>query len=163
MGKIYSESETIATIAKNLIPGYHPELATARLKYAFVDKGSTKSGRPVLGKARKLSGISQFFIDCDFIIEVAEDTWNELTENKRTALVDHLLEHCTGEEDDKTGDMVWVLRTPDVEEFTSILRRHGAWNETLSAFASVAKAIEIEDMVDDIVMSSSEGESATAH
>lgn len=150
MPKVYSEAETIETLAKPLIAPFHPELATARMKFVFVDKGSMKAGRPVYGKVKKLSGISEFLIEADFVIEVAQDHWNELDENQRTALVDHLLERCSGEEDENTGEMVWVVREPDVQEFTSILRRHGAWNTDLTTFASVAKAIDIEGMVEDV-------------
>lgn len=150
MSKEYSGGETIEAIAKPLIPPYHPELATARIKYVFVDKASKKGGRPVFGKAKKISGISEYLIEADFVIEVALDEWNSMPEEQRTALVDHLLERCTGEEDEKTGDMGWLVREPDVQEFTSILRRHGAWNADLTTFATVAKAIDIEDMIEDV-------------
>ncbi len=150
MPKVYSDAETVETIAKPLMGPFHPELATARIKYVYVDKGSMKNGRPVFGKVKKLSGISEFLIGCDFVIEVAQDHWNELDENQRTALVDHLLERCSGEEDENTGEMVWVVREPDVQEFTSILRRHGAWNADLTTFASVAKAIDIDGMIEEV-------------
>ena len=150
MPKVYSEAETVESIAKPLIGPFHPELATARIKYVYVDKGSVKSGRPVFGKVKKISGISEFLIQQDFVIEVAQDHWNELDETQRSALVDHLLERCSGEEDENTGEMVWVVREPDVQEFTSILRRHGAWHADLTSFASVAKAISIDEMVEDV-------------
>ncbi len=150
MPKVYSEGETIEAIAKPLIGPFHPELATARLRYVFVDKASTKGGKPVFGKAKKLSGVSEYLVEADFLIEVAMDQWNDMPEPQRTALVDHLLERCTGEDDDTTGDMVWSVREPDVQEFTSILRRHGAWNADLTLFASVAKAIDIDGMIEDV-------------
>src|ERR1700760_1779335 len=102
MPKVYSEGETVEIIAKPLIPTYHPELATARFKYVFVDKASMKGGRPIFGKVKKLTGISEFLIEADFVIEIAADQWNEMPEPQRTALVDHLLERCTGEEDEQT-------------------------------------------------------------
>ncbi len=163
MPKTYSEAESVEILAKALIPSYHPELVTARLKYVFVDKASMKSGRPVLGKAKKLTGISEFLIDADFVVEVASDQWSELLENQRMALVDHLLERCTGEEDEQTGEMGWIVREPDVQEFTTILRRHGAWNTDLVAFASVAKSIDIEEMIEEVGLSEAESESTLAN
>ncbi len=47
MPKLYDLAESVETLAASQIPMYHPELATARIKYVFVDKGSLKNGRPV--------------------------------------------------------------------------------------------------------------------
>ena len=161
MGKIYSEAETFEAMAQHLIPMYHPELATARIRYLAVDKASSKNGRPIPGKVRRISGALEYLIECDFLIEVALDQWNEMNEAQRQALVDHLLERCTGEEDNQTGDMKWTTREPDVAEFTAILRRHGAWNDELMGFASVAKTVDIDGLVEDVVSASAvEGISA---
>jgi len=161
MPKMYSEAETVETVAQHLIPMYHPELATARIRYISVDKASSKNGRPVPGKARKIGGALEYLLECDFLIEVANDQWNEMNEAQRQALVDHLLERCTGEEDDQSGDMKWTTREPDVAEFTAILRRHGAWNDELLGFASVAKTVDIDSLIEDVV-SASAAEGVTA-
>lgn len=148
MGKTYDEAASVAEIAGGLIPNYHPELATARIFYVFVDKASQKGGRPVPGKVRKLSGLLEWKLESDFIIEVAADQWTELNAEQRTALVDHLLECCFGEEDESGGgDMKWTLREPDVHEFSSILQRHGAWNDSLAGFVSVAKEVDLDQIV----------------
>ena len=86
-------------------------------------------------------------------MEIALDQWNELADTQRKALIDHLLECCTGEEDedDGGGDMKWSVREPDVQEFSAILRRHGAWNDDLAAFASIAKTIDIDSLVSEAV------------
>ena len=155
MPKLYCSAESVEAVAHHLIPMYHPELAMARIKYINVDKASAKNGRPISGKVRRISGSLEYLLECDFLVEVALDQWNELTELQRQALVDHLLERCTGEEDDQTGDMKWTTREPDVAEFTAILRRHGAWNDDLNAFASVAKTVDIDSLVDDVVSAAS--------
>ena len=66
-----------------------------------------------------------------------------------------LLERCTGEEDEQNGDMKWTTREPDVAEFTVILRRHGAWNDDLAGFASVAKTVDVESLIEDVVSAAS--------
>lgn len=147
MPKIYDNAESVETIASGLIPNYHPELATARMLYIFVDKASTKGGRELLGKVRKLSGMLEFIIERDFIVEVALDKWNELDGPQRAALVDHLLERCTGEEEEESAKMIWKIREPDVQEFSSILQRHGAWHEDLRAFVSVAQQVQLDDII----------------
>jgi hypothetical protein len=150
MPKVYGSAESVEAIAKNLIPMYHPELATARVKYVFVDKASIKNGKPVPGKVRKVSGVLEFLLDSDFMLEVGMDQWNDMSEQQRSALVDHLLERCTGEENEEDSSMKWTMREPDVQEFATILRRHGAWNNDLTAFASVAKQINIEEIAAEV-------------
>lgn len=137
--------DTVGKIASSLIPNYHPELATARMNYVFVDKASKKGGRPILGRAKKISGFLEWVIESDFLIEIALDEWNNLSEHQRVALVDHMLEYCTGVEDEKNGAMKWTSREPDVQEFSTILDRYGAWNQTLAGFVSVAKRVQLDE------------------
>ena len=150
MPKLYGEAETVEAVASKIIPTYHSELATARIRYIGVDTAGKRNGRPILGKVRRVSGAMEYLLEQDFIMEVPMDTWNEMNEAHRTALVDHLLERCTGEEDDKHGDMKWVTREPDVQEFTTILRRHGAWTVDLEGLVSVAQEIKVEERVQEI-------------
>lgn len=144
MPKVYSDAESVKAISGGLVANYHPELATARVEYIFVDKASAKGGIDVLGKTRKVSGPLEYLLELDFLIEIAGDKWVELSNEQRLALVDHLLERCTGEENEKTGEMQWKIREPDVQEFSSILRRHGAWNDQLTGFVSVAHEIQVD-------------------
>jgi hypothetical protein len=148
MPKVYATAENVEKEALSLIPMYHPELATARFKYVFVDKASMKNGKPVRGKIRKVSGVLEFLLEADFLMEIALDQWNEMSDTQRKACIDHLLESCTGEEDENDGTMKWSVREPDVQEFSAILRRHGAWNDDLAAFASIAKTIDIDSYVE---------------
>jgi hypothetical protein len=149
MPRIYDNADAVQALATQLIPTYHPELATARIRYVFCDKAGMKGGKPVNGKVRKISGVLEYLLDVDFLMEVGLDRWNEMTAEQRTALVDHLLECCWGEEDeeDAGAPMKWTLREPDVREFSSILRRHGAWNDDLAGFTSIAKEIDLQAIV----------------
>lgn len=153
MAREYGPAESVEEIAQRLIPTYHPELATARIVYIFVDKASKKGGKPVLGKARRVSGVLEFLLEQDFIVEVALECWNELSERQRTALVDHLLETCTGVEDEQNGEMKWGVREADVREFTSILNRHGAWTDELSGMVEVAQRLNLEARAQEVVES----------
>lgn len=149
MPKEYYAAETVESIAGGLIPNYHAELAGARIMFTFVSEASKKNGKEVLGTSKKLSGFNEWALEADFVILVAQDKWNELTENQRMALVDHLLERCTGEEDENSGEMRWKMRDPDVQEFSTILHRHGAWNEDLQGFASMAASINLDQIVEE--------------
>jgi hypothetical protein len=148
MPQIYEEADPVKELANRLIGTYHPELATAKIRYLFKEKASKKGGRVVHGTVKKMSDLMNYLIDVDFLVEVPIDLWNELENQKRVALVDHLLERCTGEEDEQTAEMKWSVREPDVNEFSSILRRHGAWTEELSGFVSVAKTLDLGFMTE---------------
>lgn len=152
MPKIYGTAETVEEIADKLMPTYHPELATARIQYIFVNEAGQKNGRPVLGKAKKVTGALEFLLEKDFLIEVALDKWNEASERQKNALVDHLLENCTGVEGDE-GEMKWVMREPDVQEFTSIINRHGAWNDELAGMVEVAQRLNVEERIQEVANS----------
>ncbi len=146
MPQSFSEAEPVEQIAQQLIASYHPELATARIKFIFQEKAGKKGGKVILGKTQKVSGILEFYAECDFLICVAQDTWIDLASDKKTALVDHLLERCTGIEDaeDPGADIKWSTREPDVNEFATILGRYGAWTEDLAGFLSVAQSLDSE-------------------
>ena len=149
MAKEYSDAETVAQIANGLIPNHHPELAGARMRYVHVSKVGMKNGRELWGKARKVSGLWEWALELDFVIEVALDKWNEMESSQRTALVDHLLECCTGEEDEKSGEMKWSIREPEIQEFTTVLERHGVWNAGLLSFVQVAHQINLDHLIEE--------------
>jgi hypothetical protein len=149
MPKYFDHAEIVENIASGLIPNYHSDLATARILYVFVSEASKRNGKEVLGKVQKVSGVTEWAIEKDFMVIVAQDKWQELTDSQRTALVDHLLERCVGEEDENTGDMKWKVRDPDVQEFSSILNRYGAWMEDLQNFVSVAHKINLDGLMEE--------------
>jgi hypothetical protein len=147
MSAEYSAAESVQAVAQSLLATYHPELATARVAYMFIDRVPKKGGRELYGKAIKVSGRWENLTELDFCIEVSLPKWQELTEDQKTALIDHLLERCSGEEDEEDGSYKWSLREPDVQEFSTILKRHGNWNESLTSFIQVAQSLDIAAIV----------------
>jgi len=162
MPKDYSDAESVEEMAKGLIPTFHAELADAIIRYYFVSEHSMRGGRPIFGKARKLAGSAQFLASgANFAIEVALDLWNDADPAERRARIDHLLEYCTGEEDEESGDMNYTMREPDVKEFSTIIKRHGAYNDDIRGIIQVSKSIDIDarvrenldtDAVEDVVV-----------
>jgi len=149
MPRTFEAADNVESIAQGLIPNYHAELATARILYVFSSDCWTKNGRELWGKVQKFSGFNEWAIEKDFVVMVALEKWNDLTEPQRTALVDHLLSGCTGEEDEDTGEYKWKMRDPEVQEFTDVLFRHGVWHEGLRDFVLQAKKVNIEDIVEE--------------
>lgn len=142
---LYDDSESVKEIARKLIPKYHPELVGAHIIYGCRDKAQKRAGKPSPGYVKKVSPemkwLSASKVDGDdvgdFILVVALECWNGMAPNQRTALVDHLLTRCSGEEDEKNGRMKWSLRPPEVQEFSEIADRHGKWNAELTQMAEM--------------------------
>jgi hypothetical protein len=149
MPKIYELSESVEQVANSLIPNYHPDLATVKIAYLVCDTESKRNGKPVLGTTRKLSAEMKVLSsgDYDFVITVPLPIWNDMPNERRAAMLDSLLERISAEENQETGDVSLKVRQPDVQEFTSILQRHGAWNESLVDFVSTASEIGVGDNV----------------
>jgi hypothetical protein len=137
---IFDEFESGKEVADKLIRQYHTELASANIRFICRNKSAKKGGRKVPGTVSKMGGKYKHLTNCDFVIEVSLEFWNEFAPEKRMALIDHLLEWCFGEEDEKTGDMKWKLRAPEVQEFSEIVSRHGNWTDELHEFERSVKS-----------------------
>lgn len=130
---LFDDHEASAEIAKKLIKEYHDGIVSANIKFLCRNKAPTAGGTKVPGTVKKASPMERHLCggECDFIITICLDVWNDMDPAKRTALVDHLLTRCVGVEDEKTGDMKYSVRPPQVQEFPEIAERHGRWTEGL--------------------------------
>lgn len=136
---LFSDSEAVQEVAQKLITKHHHELASANIVYLCRNKSAKSGGKPVAGHVKKATPMEKHVArsyfgngeEPDFFITVALDVWNELQPNQRVALVDHLLTRCQAEEDEKSGEMKYSIRPPQVQEFPEIAERHGRWNEDL--------------------------------
>lgn len=142
----YEWASDVETIAKDIIATVeeHEDLGRARILYVFRDKATGSRGRLVLGKARKVTGLNRFLIDDEtdlplFVLEIARNTWDDLDEKARRALVDHELSHLVVEDDDD-GNPVGRLRGHDLEEFIGVVDRHGLWKADVAALGTAAAA-----------------------
>lgn len=142
----YRPAPEIEAIAVDIISDVdeYSALANVEVRYVWRDPAATSKGRVVLGKARKITGLNAVLASAHdpdlglFVIEIAEDTWLHLTLDQQRALVDHELAHLYVGFDDETGEMVLSIVGHDVEEFHSVVRRHGTWRPELRDFAEIA-------------------------
>lgn len=125
---LFDTFEAAETLAKGLISKHHHEIASARIKYLCRNKASKKNGKLVAGNVYKMAGKFEFLAQCDFVMEIALEVWNDLNVRQRQALIDHLLAKCQGEEDETSGKMKWKVISPPVQEFPEIVERNGLWN-----------------------------------
>jgi hypothetical protein len=151
VGVEYSEAAEVQEIAEELIPLHHPHLVDEVIVYVFRSEPATHKGREKAATARKITGLAAFLADRVredgrrlemrppgefFVVEVASPIWKEMGEAARRALVDHELEHCFVDEIKGKPS----IRGHDVEEFTSIVERHGLWDDARIRFG---KAVQL--------------------
>lgn len=116
-----------------------------------------KAGRQVLGTCHmpRVQGelnpcfewlMERFFgHPIDFLIILDRNFWFAATPQVRTILCFHELSHAI-HKTDQYGDPLydendrprWGIREHDVNEFTSVVRRYGAWNEDIQQFVAAA-------------------------
>jgi len=113
-----------------LINDHRSDLAQVRI-VTMLRSGEWKSkGIEVWAYTKKVSAETKTLIgvDYDYLITVNAEVWGLIAEAQKQAIIDHELAHCLVDED-KDGNPVYKLVSHDIEEFFSIIRRHGDWHE----------------------------------
>lgn len=154
MAAMWTSAPEVEELAAKLIETVdrHAFLADVRVDFVFIDQAPKSKGRLVLGRARKIGGLSAYLADgvprsgpnVDgfaarhpfFVVEISFDTWQELSDAQKVALVDHELCHCRVEFDDG-GECVLSTVGHDVEEFACVVERHGLWSNGLTGLGRV--------------------------
>jgi len=146
-----SVAHEVRAIAQELIREHHTHLLDANLLYMFTDQKRKRCDRVRLGSAAKMNAMQRFLASGmdsvedgpDFVILIDSNEWSGLGNAARHALVDHELSHCAlfvnntdpptwrriepGENSEDFIDQRWGMRGHDIEEFASVLARHGFW------------------------------------
>ena len=135
----FDPAEEVEKIAKKLLPKYHSHLVNAKIAYLFINKAMKSKGVEVVATAAKISKKQHALCGYHFLITTAYPTWNELSDKQKLAVVDHELEHCFVEDDEKTGEPKYSILPHDVEEFGSIIKRHGLYTTNLVRIGRVVE------------------------
>lgn len=153
MGVTYSYAGEAGDLAKPLISKHHDRLGNVRIEYVFISEARKKQGEPVAGSASIVSGRTAFLVEGEaaegepveafFVIELAEDLWGLMMKPQKIALLDHQLSHCDFDTNDNDGSRRLFLAQHDVEDFTSVVRRHGLWQRGLKKFAQAVIQLEL--------------------
>lgn len=142
---IYKEAAAVQKVANDLIKKVpeHKALADVPIFYVFKPEATKSKGKLVLGKARLIGGLNAYLIQDEnpdaaavCVVEIAENTWNRMTDPQRRALVDHELCHFTVEPGDDDNPATVKLKGHDLEEFASVVERHGFWRSDIASFGS---------------------------
>ena len=91
----WKAGDAIQEDIKTLIGEAHPHLADIcdDIIVIFKEKASRKGGQPTLGKTSKAPALISLLGEREyqFVIELAADTWNQLDDTQKKALLDHQL------------------------------------------------------------------------
>lgn len=140
--------EVYATM-QALIASHFPLLAGIddQILIVFKDK-ATKSGEVVIaGKTSKASPLLGVVSETAylFVITLASDHWQTLTDAQREALLFHHLAACSVVEDPEDGSLVCSVRVPDVSFFREEVEHYGFWRTS----GAVPEADIIQDLFGD--------------
>lgn len=144
--EIMTARPEIVEIGREVRKLYHPHLTNAQIRYleragTWRSKGKTVGGTAALATPKEcaLAGA-----EINFVITINADLWDKLPDQKRRALMDHELCHCTVELDEE-GYPQFKITGHDVEDFIAVIERHGAWNEGLEELASQMRQLDLFD------------------
>jgi hypothetical protein len=105
-------------------------------------------GRIVLGKCRKATDLDRELAPFDFVILLNKEYWEDRRTGdlQRKALLDHELSHAALAYDehgdpkrDERDRYVFRTRRHDLEEFSSVVARHGVYKRDLEEFAQALR------------------------
>ena len=104
---------------------YHPHLECKLIIFLF--KKTMKYGGTAQICSKQIKAILDIYdTDADFIVCLNWQNWIQLSTLQKKALLDHELEHCKYDADDKP-----ITIDHDLEEFACIVERHGLWSPGL--------------------------------
>ena len=139
----YEWNESAETIGSGMIPQIHQHLERLKIAYLFKQRTDHEANPPkakqlrygekiILTKTRLVSKIYEALLEqgYKFIIEFDRDYWELLSLDQQRALVDHELSHCGNDVDG------CYIKNHDIEEFRSVVERHGLWKSDIEAFAA---------------------------
>jgi len=122
----YEISREVEAVARPLIEANHRHLLTARITFLFRDRAwKTPENRTILGRAAKRNELDKVLSEReeDFIIIIAKPTWERMTDEEKSQVVDHELCHCSVLISN-SGVRKWMLRKHPIEDFPENLARY---------------------------------------
>ena len=129
----YTTSKAVQDIGERLVERHHKHLKKAQIVYVMKEgevgkkiTETTRGKRRTIVKGRKQSQLNQFLNGYDFVIEVDQKHWDELSLGAQEASIDQTL--CHMKHDSETG--YYMADTP-IQTFPEILERHGLWQPEL--------------------------------
>lgn len=140
----FDKAETVEQVAKDLIRKYHSELVNIKIGYLWKNKIIKKQGREVVACLAKCSDLIKALCELDVIMIISYPSYNSLTDKQKIACVDHELTHILVDED-LAGNPKVRLIAHDVEEFGSVIERHGLYMDDLVMLGRVVQTVLVRE------------------
>lgn len=151
-------NEDINRTTEKLIGQYHPEIATIQLIILFKTKATkAEQEKQQIITVKKVSPLYYNLIgQKEFIIVISQNEWIELSENEKMISLDSALSRISPEvtdsgefkTDEQTGNFIFKLREPEINEFLEIIDRYGL--DAISTVADKIRAIVMREGREDI-------------
>jgi hypothetical protein len=141
----YLDAPDVREIGERLRADHHAHALgpDVRVEYVFRDTAAKTGGRQVWAKVRKISGLNAYLASPHgtsepfFVLEVAEETWEQMPDPMREALIDHHLSSM-GVDHDDAGTPILTVLDPPAGDWPDVIRRHGLWRASLRDLAEAA-------------------------
>lgn len=131
-------------LLERLVNDHHPSLSEVRFALLWRRELKPDADRKLtLGKSMKVADADKELAGYDWKIILNKEAWGDFSSEQRAAVMDHEITHCDLAADRKTcevrrdvrGRLVLRARRHDIEEFSSIIERHGLYTSSLVKFA----------------------------
>lgn len=131
--EIWKAGDEVFTLAKSLIAS-NPclkDLATLdeEILIVFKEKGTKNGDHVIAGKTGKAGPLLALVGETDykFVITLAAEEWQALSDDDREALLFHHLCACGVTENPQSGVMKCWVRIPDVSFYREEVEKYGFW------------------------------------
>lgn len=121
--------KTIETLIANNMALKDLALVDDEILVVFKEKASTSGDLAIAGKSSKASSLLSVVSEkpYKFVITLAADEWQAMSDGEREALLFHHLCACRVEENPDTGVMKCFVRIPDVSFYREEVEKYGFW------------------------------------
>jgi len=142
--KRYEVSTEVEEVAVGVVDAKQLNIEPAQVKYVLVYPGINKT---TAARCMATNPMIKLFGDCDYIIQVAGDLWDDLDEDRKKILMWHELMHILPIQNPKSGEWSFKLREHDIMDFNVIIKQHGVeWFSELKTLFSSVYDLEPNDL-----------------
>lgn len=153
MSEIWVACDSVYDLMRRVMASCHPHIAgtDAEIVILMREKAIKSGGVLCRGTVKKASNVLDKIVrhvnddvGVKFVMEIAGDEWNIYDDNQREALMDHLLCMIHIEYDEKTGEIKYGIKKPEIQMFKAEIRRRGVWmdvSEENDGFSDVVTVV----------------------
>lgn len=120
--KNYVKSQDLEILADKVIHNKNMGIENVSIKYLLVYPQISKT---VAGRCHRANDLLKVYGDCDYVIQMSGDLWDNIDDDTKAILMWHELLHVHAVMNEKTGEWNYGLRDHDVKDFYTIIQTHG--------------------------------------